>query len=201
MGRYVVAIGLAGLVTFGLFWVMQALISVAAELLEGRPSPVVDFVRLKRDFTPEAKKREVPKRTPPEAPPPPPEIDVSQDLDPDDAVGDIDLFMDNTLELSEATDLSGGGADRDVVPLVRVEPQYPMRAAQRQQEGWVELMFTISSAGTVKDAVVTASQPRKVFDKAALQAVRKWKYNAKVENGRAVERPGIRVRLTFELDS
>ena len=200
MGRYVVAVGLAGLVTFGLFWVMQALISVAAELVEGRPSPFVDFVRLKKELEPEVKKREVPKRTPPDTPPPPPEIDISQDLDPDEAVGDLDIFMDNSLELSEATDLSGGGVDRDVVPLVRVEPQYPMRAAQRQIEGWVELQFTISAAGTVKDPVVTASKPRKIFDKAALQAVRKWKYNAKVENGRPVERPGIRVRLTFQLD-
>ena len=43
----------AAAVTFALFWVMQALIGVAGEILEEKPSLVVDFVRLKRDTQPE----------------------------------------------------------------------------------------------------------------------------------------------------
>jgi protein TonB len=46
---------------------------------------------------------------------------------------------------------------------------------------------------------VTASDPRSVFDDAALQAVRKWRYNPKIENGAPVERPGVTVRIDFEL--
>lgn len=189
----------AAAVTFGLFWVMQALVGVAGEMLEGGTSPVVDFVRLKRDTEPETKKRELPDRKPPEQPPPPPQIDFAKNLNPDSAVGEIVPMLDAKLEL-EASDLGSGGADRDVVPLVRVEPQYPMRAMQRGIEGWVELSFTISSAGTVTDVVVTASYPGTVFNRAAMQAVSKWKYNPKVENGEAVERKGIRQRLKFELE-
>ena len=70
-----------------------------------------------------------------------------------------------------------------MVPLVRVEPQYPMSAKQRGVEGWVELMFTITAAGTVADIVVTASVPGTIFNKSAVQAVSKWKYNPKIENG------------------
>jgi protein TonB len=62
----------------------------------------------------------------------------------------------------------------------------------------VELAFTISPIGTVQDLVVTASQPSMVFDRAALRAVRKWRYNPKTENGVAVARAGVRVRLRFE---
>ena len=91
------------------------------------------------------------------------------------------------------------GSDRDVVPMVRVEPQYPMSAKQRGVEGWVELMFTITKAGTVTDIVVTASNPGTIFNKSAVQAVSKWKYNPKVENGTAVDRPGVRQRIKFEL--
>ena len=32
----------------------------------------------------------------------------------------------------------------DAVPLVRVMPEFPMRAAQRGLEGWVTVEFTIS---------------------------------------------------------
>jgi protein TonB len=115
-------------------------------------------------------------------------------------VGVIIPIVDIGLELASATNLGTGGADRDIVPLVRVEPQYPMRAEQRGIEGWVELVFTITAVGTVKDIVVTASHPGTVFDRAAVQAVRKWKYTPKVEDGVAVERSGVRQRLKFELN-
>ena len=198
--RLLVVTFLAAAVTFGLFWVMQALIGAAGKLSESKAALVVDFVRLRRDNEPEVKKRELPDRKPPEQPPPPPEIDFAKNLNPDDAVGNIIPIVDIGLELAAATDLGTGGADRDVVPLVRIEPQYPMRAEQRGIEGWVELMFTITAAGTVKDIVVTASRPGSIFDRAAVQAVSKWKYTPRVENGAAVERAGVRQRLKFDLD-
>ncbi len=198
--RLLVVTFLAAVVTFGLLWVMQALIGAAGKLSEGKAAFVVDFVRVKRDNEPEVKKRELPDRKPPEQPPPPPEIDFATNLNPDEAVGSIALFVDVGLELAGATNLGTGGADRDIVPLVRIEPQYPMRAEQRGIEGWVELVFTITAVGTVKDVVVTASHPGSVFDRAAVRAVRKWKYTPKVENGAAVERTGVRQRLKFDLD-
>ena len=189
----------AAAITFSLFWVMQALIGVAGEMLEGKSSLVVDFVRLKRNTEPETKKREIPDRTPPEQPPPPPELDFSQNLDPDAAVGDILSLVNTTLQLA-AEDLGAGGSDRDIVPLVRVEPHYPMRAKQRGIEGWVELMFAITETGAVADIVVTASHPGTIFNSAAVKAVSRWKYNPKIENGAAVVRSGVRQRLKFELD-
>ncbi len=188
----------AATVTFGLFWLMQALIGVAGEMLEEKPSLVVDFVRLKRDTEPETKKREIPDRKPPEQPPPPPQINFSQNLNPDDALGVIVPIVDTMLELV-SDDVGAGGADGDVVPLVRVKPQYPMSATQRGVEGWVDLMFTITAAGTVSDIVVTASNPGTVFNRSAVQAASKWKYNPKIENGTAVVRPGVRQRIKFQL--
>jgi protein TonB len=86
------------------------------------------------------------------------------------------------------------------VPLVRIEPEYPMRARQRGIEGWVVIEFTISEAGTVKDAVVVSAHPGTIFNRAALQAVRKWKYNPKIQDGAAVERPGQKVTLEFTME-
>jgi protein TonB len=190
---------IAATITFALFWVMQALIGVAGQILEEKPALQVDFVRLKRDTTPETKKREIPDRKAPEQPPPPPQMNFSQNLDPDDAMGGIVVpDVSAGMELAEA-DLSAGGSDRDVVPLVRVEPQYPMSAKQRGVEGWVELRFTITKMGTVTDIVVTASKPGTIFNRAAVQAVSKWKYNPKIDNGTAVDRPGVRQRIKFEL--
>ena len=188
----------AAAITFALFWVMQALIGVAGEMLEEQPALVVDFVRLKRDTRPELKKREIPDREKPEQPPPPPQMNFSQNLNPDEGVGVVVPIVAASLDLV-AADLGTGGSDRDVVPLVRVEPQYPMSAKQRGVEGWVELRFTITAMGTVADIVVTAAVPGTIFNRAAVGAVSKWKYNPKVKNGVAVARPGVRQRIKFEL--
>jgi protein TonB len=188
------------LTAFGLFWVMQALIGVSGELKEGGTRLAVDFVRLRRDRAPEMKKREPPQREKPEQQPAPPQMNVAKNMNPGDAVGEIIPIVDTGMELEKATSLgTGAGSDRDVVPLVRVDPEYPPRAKQQGIEGWVEIQFTISPVGTVQDPVVIASKPPYVFDRAALRAVRKWRYNPKTEDGVAVARTGIQVRLRFEI--
>ena len=198
--RLPLAVALAALTTFGLFWVMQALIGVAGELQEGRPPPSVEFVRLRRDRAPETKQREPPKREKPQQPPPPPQMNLAKNFDPGEAVGEIVPMVDTAVELEQATALGAGGGDRDVVPLVRVDPEYPPRAKQRGIEGYVDLEFTIGPAGTVQEARVIGARPPAVFDRAALRAVRRWRYNPKVVNGKAVVQPGIRVRLRFEME-
>ncbi len=185
---------------FALFWVMQALVSVTGTLDEGGKPFNVDFVRLRRDTTPPPKKREKPQREKPEQQPPPPDIDMSKNMNPGDAVGAIVPDIDLGHSLEKATSLStGGGSDRDVTPLVRVDPTYPPRAQQRGIEGYVIVQFTITPVGTVSDAAVLRAEPAFVFDRAALRAVRKYRYNPKIENGVAVARHGIKVRLKFEL--
>lgn len=199
LARYVATAGLAFGVTFALFYLMQVLISTSGSIDTSRRGRVVDFIRLKKEPELELKKRELPNKKPPDEPPPPPDLVLSSAPSPDGGVGGVGMSLDLGLEMAGGVDLGTAGSDSDAIPIVRVNPQYPMRAAERRIEGWVELMFTITAAGTVKDPVVTAAYPGSVFNKAALRAIRKWKYNPKVVDGVAVERPGIEVRLRFEL--
>jgi len=198
--RILIPIGLGVITAFGLFWVMQALIGVTGELGESSTKLSVDFVRLRRDNAPAPKKREPPKREKPEQAPPPPEMNMAKAMNPGDAVAEIAPMVDTGMELEKASSLGtgAGGSDRDIVPLVRVDPDYPPRAKQQGIGGWVELEFTISPIGTVQDARVTASKPTFIFDRAALRAVRKWRYNPKTQDGVPVARTGVRVRLRFE---
>jgi protein TonB len=92
------------------------------------------------------------------------------------------------------------GSDRDVIPLVRIDPDYPPAAIRRELEGWVQVQFTITPAGSVKDAIVVDAEPKDVFDDAALKAIVRWRYNPKVESGAAVERVGVQTRIVFRLD-
>ena len=134
--RVVTAI-VGGMITsFALFWIMQFLVTTTGELREGGNTPQVDFVRLKRDNSPEIKKREKPQRQKPEQQPPPPEMNLAKNMNPSDAVGDIIPDLDTGMELESATNLAAaGGGDRDAVPLVRVDPNYPPRRALASPAG------------------------------------------------------------------
>jgi protein TonB len=90
--------------------------------------------------------------------------------------------------------------DRDVQPLVRINPDYPPRAEAQGIEGWVKVQYTITGTGAVTDVKVVESEPPSVFDNAAVKAVSRWRYNPKVEGAVAVERVGIQTILRFDLE-
>lgn len=200
--RYTIAFLVASGVTFGLFYLMQALISMgvaeAERVFAGR---VIEFVRLKRDSQLDLKKRRLPDKAPPEEEPPPPELDLSRPVRPDLDLDAMSIALAHQVDLGAGPDFGDMGSDQDIVPIVRVNPQYPIRAADRGIQGWVEVQFTISAAGTVKNPVVVEADPATIFNRAALRAIRKWKYSPKIEEGVAVDRPDVRVRLHFNLEN
>jgi protein TonB len=200
MARHLNAAGLAILVTFGLFYLMQALILGKDTKLGDPGGTMIDFIRLKKESVTETKKRKMPDKKEPEEPPPPPDLRMAKSNKPNQDLGDMAFAIDIDVNLGGAN-IAIAAADTDVVPIVRVQPQYPLRASERGIEGWVELQFTISKTGTIKNPLVTNSHPSSIFDRAALKAIRKWKYNPKIEDGDPVERPGVRVRLKFELSN
>lgn len=63
-----------------------------------------------------------------------------------------------------------------VSPIERIEPKYPLQAAEDGIEGSVVLKFDISPVGDVKNVSVMQAEPKKVFDKVAKIALRQWKY-------------------------
>jgi protein TonB len=85
-----------------------------------------------------------------------------------------------------------------VVPLERIPPKYPARAADRHIEGWVKIEFTVAKDGTVKDAEVVESEPPEVFDDAALKAINQWTFREKIVNGEPVEQRAVQT-LQFKL--
>ena len=91
------------------------------------------------------------------------------------------------------------GQDREVIPIVRIAPDYPPKALLDQTEGWVKVQFSIAPTGTVHDAFVVDSSPKNVFDAAALKSIARWRYNPKVEDGVPVERVGVQTVIRFQL--
>jgi protein TonB len=94
---------------------------------------------------------------------------------------------------------AASGGDTDVIPLVRVNPQYPPRAQSAGVEGRVHLRFTVTPQGTTTDVQVVSAEPPGYFESAAMSAVKKYKYRPRVEGGQPIAKPGVEVVLSFKL--
>jgi TonB family protein len=77
-------------------------------------------------------------------------------------------------------------------------PVYPARAREHETEGWVDLEFTVTKDGVTRDAVVKNAEPQGIFDRAALDAVKRWRYEPRVVNGSVVDQR-VETRLRFRL--
>jgi protein TonB len=122
---------------------------------------------------------------------------------PSDSVQKSETSVSSTASTNKSTKTGNGEAptkavSSGVVPLLRVKPKYPMRAASRHIEGWVKIEFTVSPTGTVTNANVVGASPSGIFDEAALDAIKKWKFKQKIVNGNAVTQRAVQV-LKFTL--
>jgi len=199
IGRYVFSVVIGTVVTLSLLFVMHLLIATGkAALTKPRDRAQLDFVRVRRnenlnveDFTPE--KPPKPPETPPEAPP--------QDMDNIDP--DAPSINVAPPQVNANTDIGGPAgmniAEGDYLPIVRVAPVYPARALSRGLEGYVDMEFTVTTTGTVKDPVVLFSTSS-LFERAAERAVLKFKYKPRVVDGVPVEVPGVKTRITFQIE-
>jgi TonB family protein len=77
-------------------------------------------------------------------------------------------------------------------------PDYPQSALAQKISGSVTLQFTVSTSGEPRDVRVVEATPPGVFDSAALNAIRHWRYAPTVINGTPVEVP-VRTLMRFEL--
>ncbi len=78
----------------------------------------------------------------------------------------------------------------------RVQPTYPANARQARIEGAVQLMATISRDGDISAVKVLSGEPQ--LARAAVDAVKQWKYKPYLLNGSPVEIQ-TQVTINFKL--
>ncbi len=193
----IIGLPLGALVTIGLFMLMKSFIEpediLPDEVLD---APAIEITRAQRDEEAQLRDRELQRPDTQDEPPPPPPPAPQQSTRPD--IGSSGIGLPSAgIDLGNLS--QGVVLDRDPQPIVRIPPQFPRQAAQRGQEGWVIVEFTIATDGSVKNPTVVESSSR-IFEREALRAVARWKYRPQIVNGEAVERPGLRVTIEFELE-
>ena len=195
--------------TVGLFWGLRVLIGAEVEITNLFAPPRIEFTRLVHDSDTEQKVRVKPVIEKPEAPPVAPTVTTSKSssVDPGTDLAALAPGVDYSGSGS-GMGLGGGGGgglavqsgtDRDAVPQVRIDPEYPMRAQQQGLEGWVIVQYVVGKDGSVRDAKALSSQPSGVFDRAAVQAVMSWKFSPAIRDGKPIE-TSLKAKVKFELE-
>lgn len=82
-------------------------------------------------------------------------------------------------------------------PLAQLDVAYPQRAFDAGQHGYVIVEFTLDVKGRASDPKVIESKPAKVFDEAALQAVRHGRFDTG-ELGESGMPRRARLRIVFQ---
>ena len=75
----------------------------------------------------------------------------------------------------------------------RVKPAYPLAAFARKLQGQVIVKIVVSETGDVESADIVSGNP--VLTRSALDAVKKWKFNPFIKNGKPAK---ASTQLTFD---
>ena len=91
--------------------------------------------------------------------------------------------------------MAAGQAKEDARPIVRVNPSYPVAAAQQGIEGQVVMRFSVTTDGKVANIEILNAKPAGIFNEAAKTALSKWRYDPRFAG------EGHQVALAFQLAS
>jgi protein TonB len=161
----------------------------------------IDFVQRRKDTDTEIRSRALPE--PPQIPQAPTPAATSTDLaapapaminmppmTPDMSLASNSMMGDLLVGI--------GKGDTEVMPLVRQPAIYPQRAKARKIEGFVTARLSISSDGSVTDVEVVSAEPPGIFEREAVRAMYRYRFDPKVVNGQAVEQTAMQT-VEFKL--
>jgi len=196
--RYLMAPAAAFLFTFLLVFGMEQMILIGRiALIDPGNRFAVDFVRVERNETLTRK----------EKPDKPPEPVEQPNMAEPQAISNFAtairvVAVAPPVTVNSGTSVSGLGfvaTDGEFLPIVKVAPIYPPRAAVRGLEGYVIVEYTVTASGDTKDVVVIESTSS-IFNNYAIDSALKYKYRPRIIDGTPVDVVGITTMIIFELD-
>lgn len=111
--------------------------------------------------------------------------------------GDKLTAADQAVEVSRGIDMERG---KNPQPVYRAPTSYPPDLYRQRVEGDVEIAYGLDPSGAITDARVVNSTPARVFDQAALESFRKWRFTPMLDSaGRPISASGFHFTLAFRL--
>ncbi len=172
-------------------WFMDYLIRTSdMRLDESARVHVLEFVRVRREETAQRKDRTPPKPQLQDTPDVPPMPQESMDATTTQLAVSA-LPADAGLNLQRGS-IGFGAGEGDYLPIVKVAPIYPQRAAVAGIFGECLVEYSVTTAGTTKDVKVIEERcTHSVFYRPSIEAAKRFKYKPRIIDGVAVEVQGV----------
>ncbi|MDW1901526.1 energy transducer TonB [Vibrio sp. Vb1337] len=204
MGRLLLALPASLLISVSLFSFMAWMVDKGNQRApEASEAVRFDMVMVENEADVQRRQRSVPEQPePPQAPEPMELSQADTQMEPMSQMTPVSaLGLNTTLEgiAISAPNLKGTMGNQQALPLYRVDPRYPSKALKRRVEGYVIMRFTIDATGRPKDIEVIEAEPERMFEREAIRALKKWKYQPKVEDGVSIEQFGQTAKVEFKL--
>lgn len=203
MGRLLIATPIALSCVVAIFSLMAWMVDISHRRAP-EPSEALSFsmVMVENEQDVQRRQRSVPEQ--PQAPEVPEQMPTSQantQLTQVSPIAQPMLGLDTAVDglAISAPTFGDFGVNQQAMPLYRVEPRYPTKALKRGAEGYVVMKFTIDPTGKPIDVEVVEANPKRMFEREAIRALKKWKYQPKVVDGGAISQLGQTVRLEFKI--
>ncbi len=194
---------------FGAFLMMLLILSINKKVDEKKelPKEGMRYVKMKKNKTPpKAKPKPKPKRQKRKAPPKAPlpnlgaalsglEMDIPE-LATDNMLGDASKVLG---DLDKDTIMNENTVDVKPKVVSRGPLEYPKSALRKHIKGYVVVNLLIGEDGSVEIAKVLDSSPAGVFDGAALNGVRSWRFSPAQYKGKAVK-IWAKQKIRFDFD-
>lgn len=87
-----------------------------------------------------------------------------------------------------------------LVKRVAASPRYPGSALRRGIEGFVDVKFDVTKIGNTENVRVVQAKPEGVFEKSAVQAVLKYKYQPALQDGEPQATANVMERIRFSIE-
>lgn len=194
--RAIVGIPGAAIVTAVIFLFMWGLVKPEYKELPPEREPVsIELGAQLKDSTEQVNRAQF-ERPNVDTPPPPPQAINTADFTPSvDGVAAVTPDFDANIDIG-----NGFNPDRDAQPLVRIPPQFPDRCQGRSAgTNTVAIEFDVTPQGqTINPRVISSTDS--CFDRYAIRAVERWKYQPKIVDGEPQPRRGVRTSFKFVLE-
>lgn len=199
--RIVIGLAVAAPITYLIFLLMSALISVdEINISESESRILAAITPQKQDSDVRTRQRSQPKKIEAADKPPPPPKQSATKSTINLPTPKIEGAVPQNLDLGKMQSLAidpVAVSDRDAQPIRPPMPSYPQRAQERGLSGSCDVRFDVDTRG--KPYNISANCTDNVFKSEAERAVSRVEFAPKIVRGQAVERRNVVYPLEFNI--
>ena len=189
------AIPVAFIATASLLYMMYLLVHNDYPVMVPTPLPVIPEVIAEIPETIETLKEELPVKPVEQTPPP-----VIRNIEPANVDADPGFNILDPVVVGKPPIDDGFGVGGQMVPFIKIAPQYPQNAAAKGIEGYVDVMFDVTALGTTENIRILAYVPSSIFNKSVVKAIKGWKYKPNIVDGVPVKTFDVKDRVRFTME-